>query len=162
MGRGEGGLGMNLQDICTSLETSRKLAEAGFEREGGIAYWVDNEIEVTGCEPSEIEYECTHWSGGENCRRDCSKCELSRKIKHKAYRAFTFSELWEILPIQIFDNENQIIYQLKLHKSSVDGYMIIYYENIKDKAHRLIEKNSNLPQEAAAELALWCKKNKYL
>jgi hypothetical protein len=151
---------MTLQDICTTLETSRKLKEAGFPQERGVAYWIDNEIEVTSCKPSEIEYDCTHWSGGENCRRDCSKCELSRKIKHKVYRAFTFNELLnyfrnlksrELMSTRCFLEIDNYTHPSLIRATLYDAW-----------TNKLYAISRNNPQEAAAELALWCVKEGYL
>jgi len=129
---------MTLQDICTSLETSRKLAEAGFEQENGIAYWSYKE---------ENTYILRHYN----------------REGTLTIRAFTFNELWECLPTQIHDNDEMIIYQLECHKSSVDDSFTLGYNNIAiGEENIFVMFNKYEPQEAAAELLLWCKQNGYL
>jgi hypothetical protein len=148
-----------LQDICTSLETSRKLAEAGFPQEGGIAYWVSCYKE--GIFIADEEYDKVYNS------------ESYRKLKNKRptvfifmpaeevnfewniyIRAWSFSELWEILP-KIITIGNEIYYRRLLVPA-----MIGYLRTTQSKRYKLIQ-GENI-QEAAAELALWCVKEGYL
>jgi len=136
---------MTLQDICTSQETSRKLKEAGFEQENGIAYW---------------------------CRYDTGwKLEINHGFNLREYiRAFTFSELWDLLPKKIetknftyykhLNNDDVISYYCEAYNYIGDidigedgepGLILISFE---------IEQGENLSC-AAAELALWCRKEGY-
>jgi len=87
-----------LQDICTFQETSRKLKEAGFPQEGGIAYWVKYYKNETDFRANEF-----YW------RLDYNKDSLIKQNEFlrgrieegNAIRAFTFNELWDILPMRI-------------------------------------------------------------
>ena len=129
---------MTLRDIFTCKETSQKMAEVGFPQEGGIAYLHYCELE-------------NDWELKESFR--VGKC----------VRAWSFSELWDLLPIQIIDNDNMEVYQINVHKSSVDSSFIIQYFNIKDRRESLIRfAGEQQPQEAAAELLLWVKNEGYL
>lgn len=120
---------MTLKSICTSLELSRKLAEAGFEQEGGIAYWIKSGRE---------------WKFLETCRL--------RYLFPNSIRAFTFNELWDLLP-RCIKVGNKIYYKKLLVPS------IAIYAVCNDWLQK-IEKDT--PQEAAGELLLWCKDNGYL
>jgi len=70
---------MKLQDICTTLETSRKLKEAGFPQENGIAYWCADLLQgwLLLSKKEAETYNCMDKSG--------------------YIRAWTFSELEDIL-----------------------------------------------------------------
>jgi len=162
---------MELRDICTTLETSRKLAEAGFPQEGGIAYWVSCYKE--GIFIADEEYDKVYNS------------ESYRKLKNKRptvfifmpaeevnfewniyIRTWSFSELWEILPKEInFLGSKTLLYHLEFHKHfnyNFIGYIrhsiqegVLLMDSMKSKLHKQ-------PQEAASELALWCVKEGYL
>jgi hypothetical protein len=129
---------MTLENICTSLETSRKLAEAGFPQEGGLNYW------------------CFYFLDG-FVGRELQTCRSY--AARNSYRAFTFSELWEILPKSIEEktsNINKYNWILELHPGFIG-----YYPSGTGKILNRIEIKTT-PQEAAAELALWCRKEGYL
>jgi hypothetical protein len=139
-----------LQDICTSLETSRKLAEAGFPQEGGIAYWrqyykCEEDIAI-GKFSWQLDY-------AEEFLIDKEAIELEI-ARHRNFRAWTFNELWEILP-RIITIGNEIYYRRLLVLA-----MIGYLRTAQSKRYKLIQ-GENI-QEAAAELALWCRKEGYL
>lgn len=127
---------MTLKDICTSRDLSRRLDEAGFEQGDGIAYWILNGI--TG------------------------KWEFMEKYEGAIprARAFTFNELWELLPKRI--SEGRRTYYLNLEHGGIsykeatprDELSCLYIQDF----HPI----ESTPQEAAGELLLWCRKNNYL
>jgi len=130
---------MTLQDITTTQETSRKLAEAGFKN----------------------SYFCwfTKWNekDGEWILGDKYDKEWRLQICGNVYwlPAFTFSELWKILPDRI--DINGFAY-IKIIKTGTKEFYISYSKyacHIKGYANKQ-------PQEAAAELALWAVKEGYL
>jgi len=129
---------MGLKNICTTQETSRKLKEAGFPQEGGIAYWFF---------PADYVQE-QKWG---------LVPEYATGQEGEYIRAFTFSELWEILPNQIFNPINERLYLLRLYPRFIG-----YYPLDKSKELREEDYKRTTPQEAAAELALWCVKEGYL
>jgi hypothetical protein len=136
---------MPLEDICTSLEISRKLAEAGFPQEGGLNYW------------------CFYFLDG-FVGRELQTCRSY--AARNSYRAFTFSELWEILPKEInFLDSKTLIYHLEFHKHSNYNFIGYIRHSIQEGELLMDSMKSKLhkqPQEAAAELALWCRKEGYL
>lgn len=143
---------MSLQDICTTLETSRKLKEAGFPQENGIAYWCADLLQgwLLLSKKEAETYNCMDKSG--------------------YVRAWFFNELWEILPREI--NTNGLQYTLVLFPKEI-GYLSVGFL-LKgcptDDGECSGACNCSLisiairtkPQEAAAELALWCVKEGYL
>jgi len=144
---------MTLKQICTTLETSRRLKEAGFPQEGGIAYWGKHKRHKQlspkrwGVELSEYLIELEQYVGDFGCEK---------------YRAFTFNELWEILPKDIIEKHK---YRLQIGKTWNDCFLLYYWnvypfeDSIDNNLERFIHKQ---PQKAAAELALWCVKEGYL
>jgi hypothetical protein len=153
---------MTLRDICTSQETSRKLAEAGFPQEG-LFYWVEC-FQMIEKETEKGVYE----------KKKIWFLEPTENINHSYHnyiRAFTFNELWELLPKKIetknftyykhLNNDDVISYYCEAYNYIGDidigedgepGLILISFE---------IEQGENLSC-AAAELALWCVKEKYL
>ena len=123
---------MTLKDIVTSLELSKKLAKAGVSQEGGIAYWIENGI--TG-----------KWEFTENYEGTIPRA-----------RAFTFNELWEMLPESIEDGK---WFLLDLSKIRENGNLLIGYANM---AIGILKMCSGIPQEAAGELLLWCIEQGYV
>jgi hypothetical protein len=138
---------MTLQDIVTSQETSRKLKEAGFSQEGGIAYWIRDNFNGEWKFQEGKDYEGT----------------IPRA------RAFSFNELWELLPKKINWDYMGLRRDRKGNRiKQEDTFYLIcnaienewgYWSFIQEVW--LIHFKGN-PQEAAAELALWCVKEKYL
>jgi hypothetical protein len=149
-----------LQDICTSLETSRKLTEAGFPQEGGIAYWTKTKYGNWILLPYDVKREITIYTPG-----------IVSFEEYKFYRAFTFNELWELLPKGI--KYSGLIYRINIY-THCGGDNMFYGIDKNDKilmeetnteyenALGYIWSLSNIPQEAAAELALWCRKEGHL
>jgi hypothetical protein len=139
-----------LQNICTTQETSRKLKEAGFPQEGGIAYWCSYPI---------TNYRSV-WSFKEIPKINWQDPHLL------AYRAFTFNEPWEILPKKI--EIEYIVYYLGMYKDISEGREYIGYltntANFAEGDSLILMRNElkGNPQEAAAELALWCVKEGHL
>jgi len=155
---------MGLKDICTTQETSRKLKEAGFPQEGGIAYWLPLSGEhLYTNNPGEdwklgLQIDRTDWFYIPN------RCAKERS--HTKYRAFTFNELWDLLPKEInFLDSKTLIYHLEIkvffnhisigyfRQSIQEGELLT--DSLRSKRHKVL-------QEAAAELALWCVKEGYL
>jgi hypothetical protein len=137
-----------LQDISTAQETSRKLKEAGFPQEGGIAYWVMYSTAMGGNATQFLVM-----SGEYKYNQDKYIFPI---------RAFTFNELWDILPKDIIGKHQ---YRLQIGKTWNDSFLL-YYQNvypfedsIDNNLERFVHKQ---PQEAAAELALWAVKEGYL
>jgi len=156
---------MTLQDISTTQETSRKLKEAGFPQEGGIAYWLPLSGEhLYTNNPGEdwklgLQIDRTDWFYIPN------RCAKERS--HTKYRAFTFNELWDLLPDKIgYHRKDITFYTTYDTMKEKTAWGIGYYERrcdndgCEDEELKHIE-NENL-LEAAAELALWCVKEGYL
>lgn len=139
---------MTLQSIVTSLELSKKLAEAGFEQEDGIAYWVMYSTEEGG--------------NGNYFLLSAKEYNFSQYKYIFPIRSFVFNELWELLPRKI----EKCLLRLGKYKH---GEMFIDYEfhTIKGDTEILGGKNrpsiySGIPQEAAGKLLLWCIENGYV
>jgi len=132
---------MGLRNICTTQETSRKLKEAGFPQEGGIYYWTKQD---------------KGWFIVESSCMDVS--DIIGKDTPK-YRAFTFNELWEILPERILciENNKHCCFVIEM-----DRYSIAYIDKVKREVLMRINKYNPITQEAAAELLLWAKREGYL
>jgi len=124
---------MTLQDICTSLETSRKLAEAGFEQENGFFWYNFGSKEKPNWKVDIYPQE----------HKSCGR-----------FRAYTFNELWELLP-NCIEYDDEIYY-----KRFLPPAIMIYVKGAEPRWLKKYEGNN--PQEAAAELLLWCKQNGYL
>jgi len=94
---------MTLQDICTTQETSRKLKEAGFPQEGGIAYWCADLLQgwLLLSKKEAETYNCMDKSG--------------------YIRAWTFSELEDILRINP-ENPKEFLAELALWAVK-EGYL---------------------------------------
>jgi len=126
---------MTLENICTSKDTSQRLAEAGFPQKGGLFYW---------CKPS-----------GKLC--------LEEKVGDRRYyyRAFTFNELWKLLPKEIVSG-GICVFKKKLYMTGLfDRDCTIEYHRNYNKTFLEYRTDRKL-QEAAAELALWCVEKGYL
>jgi len=134
---------MELKNICTTQETSRKLKEAGFPQEGGIAYWEKHYINGWIFIPSDEDLRL-----------------------QENYRAFTFNELWDLLPKEInFLDSKTLIYHLEIkvffnhisigyfRQSIQEGELLT--DSLRSKRHKVL-------QEAAAELALWAVKEGHI
>jgi len=166
---------MGLKDICTTQETSRKLKEAGFPQEGGIAYWLPLSGEhLYTNNPGEdwklgLQIDRTDWFYIPN------RCAKERS--HTKYRAFTFNELWDLLPREIIwqygslerERNGTPIMKQKAFNLTYNGVENRWgYWNFRDSLWLIANddftppKNIHKPQEAAAELALWCVKEGYL
>jgi len=140
---------MGLRNICTTQETSRKLAEAGFPQEGGIAYW---------CKEKE-KWVLLPYLPGHECVIHTPNIIDWRGFKEiEKYRAWDFVELWELLPDRI--EEIEATYYLEMEKA-VDGKGVSI-GHISCEAEMFRDIQASKPQEAAAELALWCVKEGYL
>jgi len=130
---------MGLKDICTTQETSRKLKEAGFPQEGGIAYWVNTKKgwEFLGSSQLIIMFD-------------------------DYFRAFTFNELWDWLPPLIRTKYHKYNLNLVKHESIIPKDISkIFYDPYKANQIKRTEPNKPI-QDSAAELALWCVKEGYL
>jgi hypothetical protein len=144
-----------LQSICTSLETSRKLKEAGFPQEGGIAYWTKTKHKNWILLPYDVKREITIRTPG-----------IVSFGEYEFYRAFTFNELWELLPKMI--EKDLEMFWIDLYVSlqtppiNVIGYT--YLDSNEKGCHIkiLVTIRKEFLQEAAAELALWCRKEGHL
>jgi len=148
---------MTLQDISTTQGTSRKLKEAGFSQFGGIRYWV---------RPKNGYWERynTHTDTVEKSHEQWALIEPDRftilfQPLMESYRAFTFSELWEILPERILciENNKHCCFVIEM-----DRYSIAYIDKVKREVLMRINKYNPITQEAVAELALWAVKKGYL
>jgi len=93
---------MELKDICTTQETSRKLKEAGFPQEGGIAYWFF---------PTDYVQE-QKWG---------LVPEYATGQEGEYIRAWTFSELEDILSIKP-ENPKEFLAELALWAVK-EGYL---------------------------------------
>ena len=141
-----------LKDICTSQETSRKLAEAGL-RDSFFCWlrkWNEKDEE---------------WVLGDKYDK-----EWREQILGNVYYlpAFTFNELWDILPQEIRIKEKRghnypqvYSYEKRIkYYNSEKVWIIGYYDDICDckgcDETGLGESiDSEILQEAAAELVLW-------
>jgi hypothetical protein len=138
-----------LQDIFTLQETSRKLKEAGLSQENGIAYW------------------CKYYKDKAHFRNN--KYYWKLEINHGFYlmkyiRAWSFNELWKILPKKIVEKDikgNKRDYYLNLEHGMISYREIIMRDE--EALLRGVDYNSAFilpsfmqPQEAAAKLVLWC------
>jgi hypothetical protein len=132
-----------LQSICTFQETSRKLAEAGFPQEGGLFYWWRSR-------PSMIET----WNEWEIIDKSKLDNIYTIGLVYEHYRAFTFSELWELLP-NCIEYDDEIYY-----KRFLPPAIMIYVKGAEPRWLKKYEGDN--PQEAAAELALWCRQEGHL
>jgi hypothetical protein len=104
------------------------LRRRDYHRRGGIAYWLAN---------------IRSW-------------KLNTQITSKdipAYRAFTFNELWEILPLYL-DLKDEFWF-LEMHKKR-GCTEIGYFQVGETLPDSIIELDNNILHEAAAELVLWC------
>jgi len=134
---------MTLQDISTTQETSRKLKEAGFPQERGIAYWEKHHINGWIFIPSDEDLRL-----------------------QENYRAFTFYELWYLLP-KMLEKDLEMFWidlYVSLQNPPVNVVGYTYLDSNEKGCHIeiLVTIRKELLQEAAAELALWCVKEGYL
>jgi len=148
---------MTLQDISTTQETSRKLKEAGFPQEG-LFYWVEC-FQMIEKETEKGVYE----------KKKIWLLEPTENINHSYHnyiRAFTFSELWYLLP-KMLEKDLEMFWidlYVSLQNPPVNVIGYTYLDSNEKGCHIeiLVTIRKELLQEAAAELALWCVKEGYL
>lgn len=134
---------MKLEELVTSLETSKKINEAGVEIDTPFC-WASftpiDDDEIWG-----LEHVLT-------MNIPDSDPRYTRK-----YRAYTFQQIWDVLPEWFGDRMDFYFVMPRL----LDGYMGIYdiggqgaYEDIEFKGDNL--------SDTAAQALLWCLENKYI
>ena len=145
---------MTLRDIVTCKETSQKLAEAGLPQEGEGVYWIpmSGEHLVVGKPNKEydlgIRIDFTNWFYIPN--------RHGKERSHIKYRAWSFSELWDLLPPEFTEDAT---FYLNISKIRETGEMLIGYSNMRVAIPKMC---GGIPHEAAAELLLWVKNEGYL